>query len=189
MIIKSHQNNINYFVTSDLHFGHKNIIKYSNRPFSSVEEMDDKLIENWNSVVSSKDIVFNLGDFAFSKPERILEIMGSLNGTQIFVYGNHDKYLQNGPVKEECLNKGYVKYFCDYVEFKFNNKFICMSHYAMRVWNRMGYGSIMLYGHSHGTLPSQGNSLDVGVDTNDLKSEYKPFLLSDVIDIISFINK
>ena len=52
------------FFTSDTHFGHENIIKYCNRPFTSTEEMDKALISNWNKVVKPEDTVFHLGDFA-----------------------------------------------------------------------------------------------------------------------------
>lgn len=180
----SFESKANYFVTSDMHFGHKNIIKYSNRPFSSVEEMEEKLIENWNGVVGKNDIVFNLGDFGFCSEVKIKEILSQLNGSQIFIYGNHDKVLQRESVMRECINKKYVKVFCDYVEFSFNKTFICMSHYAMRVWNKHQYGSLMLYGHSHGTLPGLGRSMDVGLDSVDINSNYKPFLLEDVVSYL-----
>lgn len=55
---------MNIFFTSDTHFGHNNIIKLSNRPFSSVEEMNEGLIERWNDVVGAEDIVYHLGDFS-----------------------------------------------------------------------------------------------------------------------------
>ena len=63
-----------YFVISDTHFGHENIIQYCNRPFKNVEEMDSALIKNWNETVSNKDVVIRLGDFAFCSKERAEEI-------------------------------------------------------------------------------------------------------------------
>ena len=76
-----------YFMTSDTHFGHANIIKYCNRPFKSVKEMDNILIKNWNSVVSDEDIVFHLGDFSFERKD---SYKYRLNGDIILIKGNHD---------------------------------------------------------------------------------------------------
>ena len=79
------------WLTSDTHFGHENIIKYCDRPFSSVEEMDRTMIDNWNARVGEDDIVFHLGDFALSKGKaRIPEIVAELNGTIHLILGNHD---------------------------------------------------------------------------------------------------
>lgn len=58
------------FVTSDLHFGHKNIIQYENRPFKNIEEMDRKLIKNWNEIISENDTTYILGDFSWYKGEK-----------------------------------------------------------------------------------------------------------------------
>lgn len=80
----------NIFFTSDLHFGHRNILEFCKRPFNSVEEMDEALIENWNSVVKHNDFVFNLGDFAFAPNWRWVELLGRLNGRHILILGNHD---------------------------------------------------------------------------------------------------
>ena len=60
------QDGSNVYFTSDTHFQHGNIIKFCNRPYSNVEEMNNAIIENWNSVVGPNDIVFHLGDFAWS---------------------------------------------------------------------------------------------------------------------------
>jgi len=81
------------FFTSDLHFGHQNIIKYADRPFSSVDEMNETLIENWNSVVRPgvEDEVWVLGDFAMGKIADTLPLAKRLNGFKLLVPGNHDR--------------------------------------------------------------------------------------------------
>jgi len=78
------------FFTSDTHFYHENIIKYCSRPFSSVDEMNKAMIDNWNNVVGKNDIVWHLGDFCFGKKDNIMEIFPKLNGKINLVMGNHD---------------------------------------------------------------------------------------------------
>ena len=77
-----------YFI-SDTHFNHKNIIKYCNRPFDSIEQMNETLINNWNDIVSDKDIIYHLGDFALGSKELILDIVNRLNGSKYLIRGNH----------------------------------------------------------------------------------------------------
>ena len=143
----------NTFFTSDTHFEHSKIIIYSNRPFSSVEEMDEAMIRNWNNVVGPYDFVYHLGDFSFSKnPGKYFH---RLNGIKHLILGNHDKgaTLELPWRWQKCM-----------FELKLDKQFIVLCHYGMRVWNKSHYGSIQLYGHSHGTLPGTSQSLDVGVD-------------------------
>jgi len=140
------------YFTADTHFGHKNICKYCNRPFSSVEEMDESLIENWNRCVKPADTIYHLGDFVFGNAERVQHYLRRLNGNKIFVRGNHDSHLHK------------VVDARDVREIKVEQQYIFLSHYAHRVWDKSHHGSWHLYGHSHGTLPMYGNSLDVGVD-------------------------
>lgn len=84
------------FITSDTHFGHTNIIKYCNRPFTSAEEMDEQLIKNWNSVVGPDDVVIHCGDFAlYHDKEKIAEVVQRLNGRKILILGNHDHHTAN----------------------------------------------------------------------------------------------
>ena len=78
-----------YWFTSDTHFSHKNIIKYCNRPFDSVEQMDAELIKRWNEVVKPEDVVFHLGDLCF-KNKSLDDYRKVLNGTIILLKGNHE---------------------------------------------------------------------------------------------------
>lgn len=83
------------YFTSDLHFGHKNIIKYEDRPFSSVEEMDEFLIYKWNSKVGKNDEVYILGDFGFVSGTRANELLDRLNGKKFLIKGNHDSMIHS----------------------------------------------------------------------------------------------
>lgn len=156
--------------TADEHFGHKNIIKYCCRPFGSVEEMNESLIRNWNKRVSEGDSVYVLGDFCFRDPDQYLR---ELNGDVILIFGNHDD--------TKCRHgKTMFKGVFDILKIKPRNKTILLSHYAMRVWAKSHINSYHLYGHSHGTLPPFGKSMDVGVDCHD----YAPISLDEVEDIL-----
>lgn len=80
------------WVTSDTHFGHKNILKYTDRPFTDVDHMNESLLENWNSVVKDGDIVYHLGDVYFNKnrPDYWEDFFSRLNGRKRLLLGNHD---------------------------------------------------------------------------------------------------
>lgn len=148
------------FFTADLHFGHANAIKYSNRPFNSVEEMDRGLITNWNSVVSPQDETYIVGDFSFLNLEKTVGIIKQLNGNKHLIIGNHDKKI----IRPELM------YFLSsdpvhYKEIKIENQPIILCHYPFESWNLSHYGSWHLHGHCHGTLKrTVKNRLDVGTD-------------------------
>ena len=167
------------FFTSDTHWGHANIIKYSARPFADVDEMNAALIKNWNAVVKPTDTVWHLGDFAFMQFSKFKNVLWQLNGDIHFVRGNHDKMIDQNKV--EILRQGKIKTIQDYAELKVAGKFIVLFHYGQRVWNKSHHGSIHLYGHSHGSLPPHGLSVDVGVDCKEITSEYRPIHLDEVI--------
>lgn len=149
------------FFTSDSHYFHKNIIRYANRPFDSVEEMNRIMIDRWNSVVRTDDVVWHLGDFALGGQEKNLRtIVPQLNGTIHLILGNHDDVdaVEKAGVFASVQNAAHI--YAD-------NESVYLHHYACRVWPKSHRGGFMLYGHSHGELAPVARSLDVGVDAWD----------------------
>lgn len=160
----------NIFFTSDLHFFHENIIKFCNRPFGSVEHMNESLIENWNKVVTYKDEVWVLGDVSFGNVQDTELILSRLNGRMHLITGNHDR-------KGRCEKLDWSKYFLsqdDYLRLKVNGHKLVLCHFPFSSWER---GYINLHGHTHGTYQSKFMQHDVGVDSNG----YAPISLEDAI--------
>jgi len=149
----------NTWFTSDTHFGHANIIRLCKRPHKDVTEMDEDLIEKWNSVVKSGDTVYHLGDFAFrGNDDKTTEIFNRLNGNKILIKGNHDDNHTTRNLKWQAVHQ--------YLEIKGFSGLdrLVLFHYPMREWNGWYRGAVHLYGHCHDTLPLKNNSCDVGVD-------------------------
>ena len=167
------------YFTSDSHWGHLNIIKYSNRPYQSVEEMNEQLILNWNARVLPGDSIYHLGDFAFMPAPDIEKVLRRLNGQKHLVYGNHDKIIKSNHHLQKYFN------WCrDYHEMHISDGtkkyFVVLCHFAMLVWNKRHHGSIMLHGHSHGALeyPFKARIMDVGVDSQG----YFPISENEVLE-------
>jgi len=83
------------YFTADLHFRHDNIIRHCNRPFRSVEEMDKRLVENWNKTVKSNDEIYILGDLTMKGAEVANDFLRKLKGIKYLVRGNHDVAVYN----------------------------------------------------------------------------------------------
>lgn len=156
------------YFTSDHHFGHTNIIKFSERPFDSVEEMDEELIKRWNSKISKNDHVYHLGDLGLCKSYRMKDILDQLNGKIYLIRGNHEGAAQANPNRFEWI-KDYFELSVPDADAPNGRQKIMLLHYAMRVWRSSFRGTWHLYGHSHGNLPdiSTSRSFDVGVDCHD----------------------
>lgn len=118
------------------------------------------MIEAWNAVVLPGDLVYHLGDFALTRPERAAEIAGRLRGQKYLIFGNHDKVIRND---KEFLSKWiWAK---DLHQIEVQGQKITLCHYAMRTWNQAHRGAWQLHGHSHGSLKDLGyKQIDVGVD-------------------------
>jgi calcineurin-like phosphoesterase family protein len=151
------------FFTADLHFGHPAILRHCDRPFSSIEEMDTALINNWNAVVTNKDIVYHIGDFAWKNADEYLK---QLNGNVVFILGNHDKAIQAGQQSRKQIVKSHIHSITVKNDEDGSKQHIVLCHYAMRSWDRSHYGTWMCFGHTHGRGSSYGKSYDVGVDNN-----------------------
>lgn len=172
------------FFSSDPHYDHKNIIKHCNRPFSDVQEMNEALQSNWNSVVTPDDEAWILGDICFGDIGSIISHLGKLNGRCIrILWGNHDRALRRKYYTVEQAFNGRILFCGDSKEIKVGEQRITLNHYAMRVWNKSHRGAWHLYGHSHGTLPDDPNSLsfDVGVDCHN----FFPIDFAKVTEIMS----
>lgn len=168
------------YFTSDLHFNHKNIIKYEKeaRPFETIEEMNEVLIKNWNLVVHEHDTVYILGDmFMGGKTDIIADIMSRLKGKKILIRGNHDT---NNYVNAMTP---YLEGIYDMYNLKYNKKLLVMCHYPLREWHSKEHGAIHLYGHVHSNFHRngeivEGNACHVGVDTNQLR----PISIVEIMD-------
>jgi calcineurin-like phosphoesterase family protein len=144
------------FLISDTHFGHSAIIRMLPRPFSDVREMDAAMIADWNKVVKKDDTVIHLGDFAHRYPaDKLQQLFASLNGRKHLIRGNHDDKHTLALPWESVRDIAYTS---------IDSQNVVLCHYAMRTWPRIRKGALMLYGHSHGRMPGNVQSADIGVD-------------------------
>lgn len=173
---------ITTFFTADTHFNHENILKFTPRPFSSIDEHDEELIENINSRVGKRDVLYHLGDFCFAPTARkqtmlAKEILSKIKCKNIhLIVGNHDPRVNSGQPREDfaALFKTCTLYHLVRIPETNNpedvnnvtSRKLILNHYALRTWEGMHGGSYHLYGHSHNTLPENGSlSFDVGIDS------------------------
>lgn len=169
----------NVFFTSDTHFFHDKIIEMAHRPFSSIEEMNDTIITNWNNKVPKDGIVYHLGDFAWgNKLEQYKELISKLNGKIILIKGNHDEktYLT---IERNALNSS--KNNATSI-WKIEDRYVYLHHYPFlcyggtyRKKEDMVY---QLFGHIHSGKGQTGLDMprmnllfptqyDVGMDNNN----------------------
>lgn len=165
------------FVTSDQHFGHTNVIKYCERPFDTIEQMDYEIIKRWNNTVGKLDKVFVLGDFSFHDEQKTKDILEKLHGTKSLIMGNHDRkritsYYDMG-------FKEVSKYPIIYADF------YILSHEPMFINGTMPY--INIHGHTHQLNYMDGanrHHYNVCVE----KTNYTPILFSKC-GSIKFLNE
>lgn len=160
------------FFTSNTHFNHTNIIKFCNRPFKNVEEMDETLISNWNRVIGTDDCVFHLGDFCLGGSAEWTKVLDRLNGKIYLILGNHD--LKN-------LKQGFIHRFEKVVmqmHIQVGNQKIYLNHCPFLCYGGAYSNTWQLFGHVHTSKHNTGKDknrldmlfptqYDVGVDNNN----------------------
>jgi len=174
------------YFTADQHFGHANVIKHCNRPFSSVEEMDVALIRNWNSVVKPDDEIFILGDFTMRYAADANKYLSQLNGRKYFIKGNHDKFLKGESFKPFEYHFEWVK---DYHVHFINKRRFVLFHFPIAEWDQYFRDSIHLYGHVHNSEVSNERlkfldndfAFNVGVDVNN----YFPVSFDEILNKVN----
>ena len=166
--------------TSDLHFGHANVIRYSRRPFHSVDEMNNALVSAWNSVVSADDEVWVLGDLAMRSIDESLPMAGKLVGSKHLVLGNHDKPFRSRKRKDFWTERylsdgGFVELHNGEVGLTLENGLeVLMCHFPYEgdsgdhdryVAERpRDEGLWLLHGHVHPKWRQRGRMINLGVD-------------------------
>lgn len=154
------------FITSDLHFGHANIMKFClqarARFRNDVNYMNEQMVAEWNSCVEPEDLVYILGDVAFLPAQKATEYMRRCNGRKILVQGNHDRKLLKDPGFYSCFEEVH-----HYLDINYNGHKIVMSHYPFLEWDQMHRGALHFYGHLHGGITNQEQyrCMDVGMDS------------------------
>lgn len=152
------------FYIADLHFGHKNIIKYDNRPFDTVEEMDQCLMDRWNNAVGDNDTVYILGDVSWYNRRIEEDIMSKLNGHKMLVIGNHDSGLVQN-VYDAVAPMMFIKDGWDDV---------VLCHYPVMALPQVTNGKgIHLYGHTHTTSEWHDMLAYCGMYKRDYGRNYK----------------
>jgi len=158
-----------YYV-SDTHLGHERMLTMQPRPFATIEAHDEHIVTAWNSVVDDGDIVYHLGDFAFSlsrDADRVRELFHRLKGRKHLVVGNHD-VTKKGDLHPTLASLDWASRPEHAMRTTDGGHDLWLSHYAARTWPAQHYGAYHFYGHSHGKLPGVGRSRDVGVDMPDV---------------------
>ena len=174
------------FFTSDTHFNHANIIRFCNRPFKDVEQMNETLIANWNSIIGTDDTVFHLGDFCLGGAAEWTKILDRLHGKIYIIMGNHD--LKN-------IRQGFIQRFehvAMQMHIEIGKQRIYLCHYSFLCFEG-GYKDVwQLFGHVHTRKMNTGTDAgrlqylfptqyDVGVDNNN----YAPISFEQVKRIIN----
>lgn len=154
------------FYISDLHFGHENIIRLSHRPFENADEMDETMINNWNSVVKDSDTVYIGGDFCYKSGKPPKYYLERLNGKKVLCTGNHDSSLL-----KDKNNRKYFEFIKDIIDIQDNGQRIILCHYPMVEWNGFFRNTLHFYGHIHNTknatyeiLKNIPNCYNIGAD-------------------------
>lgn len=154
------------YITSDIHWGHTNILKFcaqSRARFKNdVSYMNEAIVKEWNESVNVEDLVYILGDVAFLRPELAAQYINRCNGRKILIQGNHDRKNLGSQVFRDCFEEIH-----HYLDINHNGTKVVMCHYPFHFeWDQAHRGSVHLHGHVHGAITGLEDyrARDVGMD-------------------------
>jgi len=170
------------FYIADTHFGHANVIRFENRPFEDVGQMNARLAESWNARVSDADDVYIVGDFAYRSAGHVGSILEGLAGRKHLVIGNHDaKWMRTVDLGGHFVEVGHALYNVDE-----RNRRVFLCHYPCMTWPGARFeSSYHVYGHVHSNrdgrfwplLRTYEHALNACVEVNG----YMPVTLDEMI--------
>ncbi len=170
------------YFTADLHLGHANIIAYCKRPFAGVEEMNEALLQRWNSVVGDDDDVWVLGDVAMGRIDDNLALVAELSGHKVLLAGNHDRcwagrQRDHGRWLQRYREAGFAEIHQGTVHTSVAGQDVLAGHFPYEGdshdedrftrWRPTDTGSWLLHGHVHTTWRVKRRQINVGVDVWD----------------------
>lgn len=165
-----------YYI-SDIHFRDERIFKICKRPFKSLFEMEDYIINKWNEKVNDEDVVYVIGDIGKETDDTIIDIFKRLKGHKHLIVGNHDHSLLDSIEKSNVFES--IK-FIDLI--KDGDYEVCLCHYPLLDWNDFNRGSILVYGHIHNKTESNGDIYKL------IKEYYKNLKAFNAgVDVINFV--
>ena len=178
------------FFTSDHHFGHYNVIKYCNRPFTSVQQMDEIMILKWNETVLPEDEIYYLGDFAM-KSFLVPKILPRLNGRKYLIMGNHDRCFKGNSDKwNQFYTDAGFECLVREQQMDIAGQPVRLHHFPYQNPNDPDQryfeyrpkddGGWLLHGHVHNRWKTKGKQINVSVEVWD----FKPVPMSEIENII-----
>ncbi|MEO6988547.1 MAG: metallophosphoesterase [Aquihabitans sp.] len=182
--------------TSDLHLGHANIIRYCDRPFANVAEMNRALVDRWNEVVGADDTVWVLGDHAMGPIVESLALTAQLKGYKILLAGNHDRcWYGHGPKSEIWIERYLAAGFAEIRQgtqtYDMGGRKILLNHFPyvgdshdedrFNTARPRDDGEWLLHGHVHERWDQNDRMINVGVDVRN----FRPMPETEVMALIA----
>ena len=170
------------WITSDLHWGHKNIMNFcpeSRARFrNDLAYMNEAMVTEWNDLIEPEDLVYVLGDVAFMSGSDAAKIVNRLNGTKILVEGNHDR--------KTLMDVNFRKAFKEvhkYLDITYEGTKVVMFHYPIAEWDQMHRGSVHFHGHLHGGVSGMEKyrCRDMGMDATGRIAVSMEFAIKDAM--------
>jgi calcineurin-like phosphoesterase family protein len=189
---------MNQWFTSDTHFGHENIIKFSGRPFASVKEMNEALLTYWNETVGVDDVVYHLGDVAMGHFDDSWEYVKKLHGNIYLVNGNHDRVSRKYHMSEKYVTRFSTRYIERFIAYDYEMRIGDWKlHHFPYLGDHVGeerfknerpvptYEKVLIHGHVHEewrerTVPGYPPMFNVGVDVRGFRPVHRDALSAEI---------